>query len=88
MAKTTQAGANEQTNAPMVVTTAKAENKADKAREIFNDCYKNYHVDPKSVPARKDIINRMVTEAGLTQAGAATYLQNFKDKAGLVNKKK
>lgn len=87
MAKTNQAG-TEQANAPTVVTTAKADNKADKAREIFNESYAKFHIDPKSVPARKDIINRMVTEAGLTPAGAATYLQNFKKKAGLVAEKK
>ena len=65
------------------ITTAAAETKATKARAIFNDCYK----DAANVPQRKDIINRMIAEAGLTKAGAATYLQNFKSKAGLVAKK-
>lgn len=72
---------------PVVILTQKAESKADKAKVVFMDCYKNYHLDQKSVPARKDIINRLITECGLTQNGAATYLQNMKTKAGLVVKK-
>lgn len=72
---------------PIVIVTARAETKSSKALAVFNDCYKNYHVDPKSVPARKDIINRLIAECGLTQNGAATYLQNMKTKAGLVVKK-
>ena len=78
---------NEQARRPVTIATTSGDKKADKAREIFNECYKNYHTDPKSVPARKDIIGRFVNEAGLTQNGAATYLQNFKTKAGLVAKK-
>jgi hypothetical protein len=35
------------------------------------------------VPQRKDILARVKTEAGLTDAGAATYLQNYKRKHGL-----
>lgn len=31
-----------------------------------------------ATPARKDVINRMVVEAGLTPAGAATYYATFK----------
>lgn len=76
-----------QTAQPIVILSAKGQTKADKAREVFLDCYKDYHINPASVPARKDIIARMMKEAGLTQNGAATYLQNFKTKAGLVNKK-
>ena len=72
---------------PIVILSAKSVTKADKAREVFMDCYKNYHIDPKSVPQRKDIINRLMSECGLTQNGAATYLQNMKSKAGLVVKK-
>lgn len=72
---------------PVVILTQKAETKADKARAVFMDCYKEFHVNPASVPARKDIINRLMTECGLTQNGAATYLQNMKTKAGLVVKK-
>jgi hypothetical protein len=63
--------------APIVTATAVA--KADKARTIFKEAYS---MNP--VPQRKDIINRFVSEAGLTKAGAATYLQNMKKKAGLV----
>lgn len=33
-------------------------------------------------PARKDMIGTLVEKAGLTKAGAATYLQNFKAKNG------
>lgn len=64
-------------------TAATVVSKADKARKVFNEAY----ADPTKVPARKDIIAKMVTEAGLTPKGAATYLQNFKSKAGLVVKK-
>lgn len=73
--------------APVLLANTSAARKSDKAREIFNQCYANFHTDPKSVPQRKDIIQRFVTEAGLTPAGAATYLQNMKKKAGLVASK-
>jgi hypothetical protein len=62
--------------APAVVT------KADKARVVLGESY----ADMAKVPARKDIINRLVAEAELTPAGAATYLQNFKTKHGLTQK--
>jgi hypothetical protein len=62
--------------APAVVT------KADKARVVLGEAY----ADMAKVPARKDIINRLVAEAELTPAGAATYLQNFKTKHGLTQK--
>ena len=62
-----------------VTQTVAALTKADKARTIFKEAY-----SMSPVPQRKDIINRMVVEAGLTKAGAATYLQNMKTKAGLV----
>lgn len=65
-----------------VVKTVTAVTKADVARAIFNE---SYSMNP--VPQRKDIINRFVAEAGLTKMGAATYLQNFKDKAGYSVKK-
>ena len=61
------------------IVTQAATIKADKARAIFKECYAM-----PQVPQRKDIINRFVVEAGLTKAGAATYLQNMKKKAGLV----
>lgn len=64
------------------IQTAAAPAKADKARAIFDECYAM-----PTVPARKDIIQRAVAEAGLTKAGAATYLQNYKTKKGLVVKK-
>lgn len=67
-----------------VLLATKKETKADKALIVFMDCYK----DLKNVPQRKDIINRLVSECGLTVNGAATYLQNMKKKAGLVNSKK
>jgi hypothetical protein len=64
------------------IVTQAAVNKAEKARAIFKECYAM-----PQVPQRKDIIARMVKEAGLTKAGAATYLQNMKTKAGLVVKR-
>ena len=38
------------------------------------------------LPRRKDIIQRLVDECGLTLAGAGTYLQLYKTKNGLVHK--
>ncbi len=38
----------------------------------------------KGTLVRKNVINRLVSEAGLTAKGAATYFQNMKNKAGLV----
>lgn len=73
--------------APVTLTMRSGATKADKAREIFLDCYKNHHIDPKSTPARKDIIARLMSEAGLTANGAATYLQKMKSDAGLVQKR-
>lgn len=81
-AETNNAPAASNKVAPVVIATAKAETKADKARAVFNACYA---MDP--VPQRKDIIAKMKSEAGLTDAGAATYLQNFKKAAGIVNSK-
>lgn len=78
---------NEQARGPVTISTKSAETKSALAAAVFNDAYKNYHTDPKSVPARKDIIQRLITEAKLTANGAATYLQNMKTKAGLVAKK-
>jgi hypothetical protein len=60
------------------ITTQTAANKAAKAREIFAECYAQ-----SPVPQRKDILARAISEAGLTPAGAATYLQNYKRKEGL-----
>ena len=74
---------NANATAAVAIAAAAAPSKADKARQIFNESYAN----PAAIPQRKDIIARMVNEAGLTKAGAATYLQNFKSKAGLVQKK-
>lgn len=66
---------------PETITTPAAANKADKARAIFSEMFAQ-----SPVPARKDMIARAVQEAGLTQAGAATYLQNYKTKNNLVKK--
>jgi hypothetical protein len=73
MAKATQA---------VVVSTPAAASKADKARAIFGEMFKQ---EPR--PARKDMIARAVKEADLTPAGAATYLQNYKAKNNLVQRR-
>ena len=54
--------------------------KADDARIIFQDMY------GKEGVGRKDIIDRLMSEAGLTKAGASTYYQNIKKEteAGLI----
>lgn len=67
---------------PEVVTTATSVNKADKARAIFSEMFA---MNPR--PARKDMIARAVQEADLTPAGAATYLQNYKAKNNLVQRR-
>lgn len=54
--------------------------KADVGRSIFEEELKNGLV-------RKTTIDRLMKEALLTKAGAATYFQNMKKKAGLVNSK-
>lgn len=66
---------------PETIQTPASVNKADKARAIFSEMFAQ---NPR--PARKDMIARAVKEAGLTQAGAATYLQNYKTKNNLVKK--
>jgi hypothetical protein len=68
-----------ETAAPVVET--KPVTKADLARVILAESY-----GMAVVPARKEIIKRLVEEAKLTPAGAATYLQNYKTKNGLTQK--
>lgn len=68
--------------APVVVTTRQATGKSAIAQKIFDESYANYATDPKSVPQRKDILQRCIDEAQLTPSGAATYLQNYKRKHG------
>lgn len=60
------------------VQTAVSLNKSAIATKIFDE---SYAMTP--VPQRKDILARVKAEAGLTDAGAATYLQNYKRKHGL-----
>lgn len=60
---------------PTVVQTQVAVSKAAKAREIFNDMQGS---------PRKDVVGKFVAEAGLTEKGAATYYQNFRKEAGMV----
>lgn len=65
---------------PEVITAAPS--KASIANAIFKESYAQ-----PTVPARKDIIARAVKESGLTAKGAATYLQNYREKHGMVAKK-
>ena len=58
--------------------------KAEKARKIFAEAYPD---GKTTVMVRKDILARFINEAGLTKAGAGTYLQNMKDKAGITVKR-
>ena len=66
---------------PTVAVVQAAPSKASKANAIFASMFA---MNP--VPARKDMIARAISEAGCTDKGAATYLQNYKSKNGLVNK--
>lgn len=54
--------------------------KADKGRTVFN----SFLADGKLTADRKVVIAKLVSDAGLTAKGAATYYQNMKKKAGLV----
>ena len=67
-------------NTNVAATVEHKVTKADIGRTIFAE-------ELAKGSARKDIIARLVAEAGLTKNGAATYLQNMKNKAGLVNHK-
>lgn len=58
--------------------------KAAKAREIWNEEVTKLK---GQCPVRSTTIARFQSEAGLTKAGAATYYQNYKKKAGFVNSK-
>jgi hypothetical protein len=64
------------------IQTPAAAKKADLARAIFAE---SYAASP--VPARKDILARAQAEAGLTKAGSATYLQNYRNAKGMVTKR-
>lgn len=67
---------------PTPIVSETSTKKSILAQAIFDECYKMV-----PVPQRKDIINRLTLEAKLTKAGAATYLQNMKKKAGYVQAK-
>lgn len=65
--------------ATVVATTEHKLTKADTGRTIFNEELAT------GTLVRKTTIDRLMKEAGLTKAGAATYFQNMKKKAGLVH---
>jgi hypothetical protein len=67
---------NAQTETKVVPLT-----KADKARTIFTEMHGQEGV------ARKDVIARIMLDCDLSKPAAATYYQNAKAKAGLVNHK-
>ena len=72
-----QAGEQIQKTETVVAQVEHKVTKADIGRKIFEE-------ELAKGSARKDIIARLVGEAGLTKNGAATYLQNMRNKAGLV----
>ena len=57
------------------------QSKSSLSKILLDEVY-NFSV----LPRRKDIIQRLVDECGLTLAGAGTYLQLYKTKNGLVHK--
>ena len=67
--------------AAAVLVVQSVPSKASKANAIFAEMFGR-----EVRPARKDMITAVVQQAGLTPAGAATYLQNYKSKHGLVNR--
>ncbi|RWZ84371.1 MAG: hypothetical protein EO766_17275 [Hydrotalea sp. AMD] len=58
--------------------------KADVGRTIWDEEMVKMNM---GCPVRSITISRLMTEAGLTKAGAATYYQNMKKKSGFVNSK-
>lgn len=72
------------TNKEVIVNTAAVITKADKARVVFAEAYPD---GKTTTMQRKDIIAKLIVDAGLTKAGAGTYLQNFKSKAGIAVKR-
>ncbi len=62
------------------------ESKAAKTRTILARELEKVEGDFSKL-VRKDVIAAFKAEAGLTQAGAATYYQQLRDKAGFVNHK-
>lgn len=58
-----------------VVETQQSQSKAAKAREIFSEM---------AGSPRKEVVQKFIEEAGLTEKGAATYYQNFRKEAGMV----
>jgi hypothetical protein len=65
-------------NTAVVAAVEHKVSKAEVGRTIFNEAV------AAGPLVRKDVIARLVAEAGLTAKGAATYYQNMKNKAGLV----
>ena len=71
----------------IAVTTVKAEGTVSKmtlAKAIFKS---EFDVKGATGLVRKDILKRFIAEAGCTIAGANTYYNTIRDKAGLVNHK-
>lgn len=66
------------TKAVKAVKVAKV-TKASIVSGIFAEC-----LGLPEMPARKDILARIQTEAKLSAKGAATYLQNVKAKCGFI----
>jgi hypothetical protein len=76
MATKAQSNAQQPVSGTTTITTAQSASKAEKARAIFGEMQNS---------PRKDVVARFVTDAGLTEKGAATYYQNFRKEAGLVH---
>lgn len=74
MTNMTEQLVNEQT----IVAEEAKPTKADKARTLFTT---NWPTILGGKVARKDVINLLKKQAGLTQHGAATYYQNMVTKA-------
>lgn len=66
------------------ILTINHNTKADLGRTIWNEEVVSMN---GQCPIRATTIKRLMTEANLTKAGASTYYQNMKKKAGFVNKK-
>ena len=84
-AATTVAAPVVEAAAPQAEVIQSAAPAAVSKASIANAIFKKMFAMPQ-VPARKDMIKAAMAEAKLTEKGAATYLQNYKAKHGLVKK--
>ena len=73
-------------DAQALATEAVNVSKAQLARDIYDDMAASAIANGSAL-VRKDVINEMISRAGLTKKGAQTYYQTIRAKKGLVAKR-